>query len=208
MARLIFGLTTAAALLAASYTPARLASGDAPIQPVQTVGWGEAAFELTIAADGSVLGADARGGRNPFRDALFVAVSAWRFTPARDGDLPVDSRVLVAGIWRPPELIAAAPPESFTAPSASPAVPRPTRLMPPAYPPNALGDGMVVVELLVDETGRIVEAQVVRSAGGFDGPALDAARDWRFQPATRAGRAVPAYVYLAFGFRQPVIVIK
>jgi len=208
VARLIFGLTTAAVFVAASYTPARLASGDAPIQPVQTVGWGEAAFELTVAADGSVLGLEPRGGRNPFLDALFAAVSAWRFTPARDDDLPIDTRVLVAGIWRPPELMAAAPPESFTTPAASPAVPRPTRLMPPSYPPNVIGDGMVVVELCVDEAGRIAEAQVVRSAGGFDGPALDAAREWRFQPATRAGRAVPAYVYLVFGFRQPVVVIK
>jgi protein TonB len=87
-------------------------------------------------------------------------------------------------------------------------VPRPTKLVPPFYPPTAVGDGLVVVEVHVDAKGKTDDVSVVRSSGAFDGAALDAARQWAFEPATRDGVAVPAYVYLLFGFRQPVVVIK
>jgi TonB family protein len=85
-----------------------------------------------------------------------------------------------------------------------PDVPVPTTMVPPVYPPRALGNGVVIVELAVDASGAVKNTRVVRSAGGFDGAALDAARKWQFRPAQRAGAAVPSYAYIVFGFRQPI----
>jgi protein TonB len=85
-----------------------------------------------------------------------------------------------------------------------PGVPSPAQMFPPAYPPRAQGDGVVIVEVQVDATGGIGETRIVQSASAFDQAALAAVRQWRFQPAQRAGTAVAAYVYIIFGFRQPV----
>jgi TonB family protein len=63
---------------------------------------------------------------------------------------------------------------------------------------------VVIVELAIDESGAVKGARVVRSGGGFDSAAVDAARQWQFRPAQRAGTPVPSYAYIVFGFRQPV----
>jgi len=196
----------ASLVMAATFSPARLATGAAPVMPAITVGWGQASVELSLAVDGSVLSVKPLGGSNPFMDLLVEATRGWTFAPARKDNVPTETHVLAAGIFRPPELMAAAPSESFAAPPASRSVPRPTRLVPPYYPPTAMGDAVVVVEVRVDDRGRSEAISVARSGGGFDGAALEAARQWVFEPATHEGVAVPAYVYLVFGFRQPVIV--
>jgi len=194
--------------MAATFSPARLATGGTPALPAITVGWGQASVELALAVDGSVLSVKPLGASNPFMDMLVEAARSWTFTPAREDDVPTETHVLATGIFRPPELMAAAPTESFVAPSPSRAVPRPTTLVPPFYPPTAVGDAVVIVEVHVDAHGKSDEISVARSGGAFDSPAVDAARQWAFEPAMRDGVAVPAYVYLVFGFRQPVVVIK
>lgn len=202
----IIALVLASLATAATFSPARLATGGAPAQPAVTVGWGQASVELALAVDGSVRSVKPLGAPNPFMDLLVEASRDWTFTPAREDDAPTETHVLAAGIFRPPELMAAAPAESFVAPSPSRDAPRPTKLVPPFYPPTAVGDGVVVVEVHVDAKGKSDEISVVRSGGGFDGAALEAARQWTFEPAMREGVAVPAYVYLLFGFRQPVVI--
>lgn len=71
-----------------------------------------------------------------------------------------------------------------------------TRLQPsPLYPHQARRDGLrgeVIVEFLVDETGRVREPRVVRSNDrAFDEPTLRAVARWVFEPGRRHGRIVP-----------------
>lgn len=189
-------LVPGATIAAAQYTPARLKSGDAPGPPPNTVGWIWDAATVRVDANG-------RPGTSGSAGVVAEAVSRWTFEPARDESGPVEGHVLVAACYRPAVLMAG-PESQAPGMSASPDVPSPTTTVPPAYPPRALGDGVVIVELAIDASGAVKDARVVRSAGGFDGAALDAARQWRFRPAQRAGAPVPAYAYLIFGFRQPV----
>jgi TonB family protein len=76
-----------------------------------------------------------------------------------------------------------------------------------AYPPNALRDrveGTVSLELEIDESGDVTGARVLSPAGhGFDEAALEAAKQFRFVPATRAGKPVPSVVQLAYEFHLP-----
>jgi protein TonB len=115
--------------------------------------------------------------------------------------------VLVAGIFRPRILLQGpalgSPPVATGAISRE--VPSPIAPVNPDYPPRVLGDGVAVIEVLVARDGRVESAAVIHSAGGFDGAALDAARKWTFRPAERDGVPVPAYAYLVFGFREPVV---
>lgn len=61
-------------------------------------------------------------------------------------------------------------------------------------------EGVVRVQITVDETGRIIDTKVVRGLGyGLDEAALAAAKQWTFKPATRCGK--PTVGSLTVGMR-------
>lgn len=70
--------------------------------------------------------------------------------------------------------------------------PRFVRRTPPRYPPRALSmsrEGTVVLRLTIDEQGKLVNVDVIQSAGfGFDEEAVRAIRDSTFRAAVRNGR--------------------
>ena len=79
--------------------------------------------------------------------------------------------------------------------------PRVLRQVEPAYPPLAklTGiEGLVVLSLLIDETGKLQDVQVVKSLGntGCDQAAVAAVKQYIFAPATRQGKPVIARVTL------------
>ncbi|MEO8902631.1 MAG: TonB family protein [Polyangiaceae bacterium] len=77
----------------------------------------------------------------------------------------------------------------------------------PVYPADALRDGVagtVGLELTVDESGHVVDAQVVQAAGhGFDEAALSAVKGWRFEPAQQGGKPIRSTIQLALPFALP-----
>ena len=79
----------------------------------------------------------------------------------------------------------------------------------PAYPRSALRagqEGAVMLRIDVDARGVPTDVQVVERSGdrdrAFDRAAIEAARQWRFQPATRNGEPVAATVQLPVEFRR------
>jgi TonB family protein len=89
--------------------------------------------------------------------------------------------------------------------SASDETPMPTVANPAAYPPLAVGDGNVIVEVTIDGAGLLTDPQVKVSSPAFDAAAVAAARTFSFRAARRHGNAVTTHAYLVFAFRQPVI---
>jgi protein TonB len=62
-------------------------------------------------------------------------------------------------------------------------------------------EGVVRVEVTVDENGRVISARVISGLGyGLDESALDAARGWQFQPATRCGKPLVGTTIIPFRF--------
>ncbi|AKC87848.1 energy transducer TonB [Pseudoxanthomonas suwonensis] len=79
----------------------------------------------------------------------------------------------------------------------------------PEYPRAALRAGnesSVLLRIAIDERGIPTDVQVVERSGNrdraFDRAAIEAARQWRFEPAMRGGKAVPATVQLPVDFRR------
>jgi protein TonB len=71
--------------------------------------------------------------------------------------------------------------------------PRLLRQARPEYPHDAFTkkiEGVVVVEILIDDTGRVARMRIVQSVPLLDAAALDAVRQWIFLPAVRHGRPV------------------
>ena len=83
--------------------------------------------------------------------------------------------------------------------------PRLVKMNKPVYPKYArrMGrEGKVVLSILLDEAGRLIEAHVLEEAGhGFDEAALEAVRLWKFKPAMETGTPVACRARMAIRFR-------
>jgi TonB family protein len=60
--------------------------------------------------------------------------------------------------------------------------------------------GSVGLEIVVDETGRVVDARITRSVPLLDSTALDTVRQWRFSPATLNGKPVRVRMIVGIHF--------
>lgn len=201
----------------AGFVSARYVSGDLPMAPALAVSGGEVFLEVLVAVDGRVDSIRTLRTTPPFTDAVIEAVRGWRFKPATQavepstGQIaaptrPVAGPVFVAAMFAPPALngpTLGQPPHNVL--SASDEAPMPTVANGAAYPPRALGDGTVLIEVTIDGAGLLTDAQVKVSSPAFDAAAIAAARSWSFRAARRRGNAATTHAYLLFAFRQPVI---
>lgn len=73
----------------------------------------------------------------------------------------------------------------------------------PTYPAGMKAlPGLVTVIFIVDATGRVSSPRVEKSSNpAFDRPALDAIRQWKFEPAVKAGTRVPCKMRVPIRFQ-------
>jgi periplasmic protein TonB len=74
-----------------------------------------------------------------------------------------------------------------------------------AYPADALAagiDGAVVAEILVNESGVVADARVLKSIPPLDEAALKAVREWRYDPTIVDGKAVPVKMTVTVNFSR------
>jgi TonB family protein len=198
------------------YKPPAYLSGDVPVVTPLAAGGGEVLLEATVASNGRVTAVTPLRTTPPFSNALADAVARWRFRPAEERirvtpgapltPVAVAATVLVGGVFRPPAIQG---PTLGTLPKdvarGSAEAPYPFSLITPPFPPLARADGVVLVEVRVEPSGRVSDARICQSARPFDEPALAAARQIAFRSARHNGAPVAALAYIAYGFRQPVL---
>jgi protein TonB len=75
----------------------------------------------------------------------------------------------------------------------------------PGYPKTAIAirlNGTVIVECIIDKTGRVRESHVVRSTSAlFNQSALEAVQQWQFAPGSLHGQAVDTIFDLTVTFQ-------
>jgi TonB family protein len=72
-------------------------------------------------------------------------------------------------------------------------VPARRKYVAPEYPPDAVAQGLrgiVIVEVLIGEDGRIENVRLIRSIPGLDDAAIAAVRLWEYEPSKVAGKPV------------------
>lgn len=89
--------------------------------------------------------------------------------------------------------------------SAMEAGPSYASLSPPAYPATAIAsgeEGKVILKVLVavDGSAKQLEVAAATPPGAFDDAAIAAVRNWKFNPATRDGKPVEAWVQVPICF--------
>ncbi|MEP6770101.1 MAG: TonB family protein [Acidobacteriota bacterium] len=147
----------------------------------------------------------------PLAPAVSVVAAPEPPAPAAAVEAPTPSPVRVA-IAPPPEPSPVPERESpdpvILAPvAAAPAMevaPKISRVIKPLYPQAALRahiGGIVLLRVLVSETGEPLEIQVQKGvAGGLTESAVSAVRAWRFQPGTRGGAPVRGWTTIPIPF--------
>lgn len=205
----IAGILLVTTTVAASdFIPARRVDGVSPPLPSPTVvGWLQEVVDLAVDASGLVSNVKALRATTRPPNLVAPVAATWRFRPAAVGGRPVSSRVLAVALIRPPQLFdeptLGAEPTTFAA--APDDLPAPTVMHRPRYPPLAVGDSLVLVEVLVGPDGHVRAADIAEGTTTvFNDEALLTVRNWVFRPAHHNGDPVSAYVYIAFGFRQPL----
>jgi TonB family protein len=75
--------------------------------------------------------------------------------------------------------------------------------VPPVLPEPAVRAnvrGIVILEVIVDVDGTVMDARVLRSVPLLDAAALEAVRQWRYQPTTLGGKPVRVIMTVPVGF--------
>jgi TonB family protein len=81
-----------------------------------------------------------------------------------------------------------------------------TKEVAPVYPPIAQSariQGDVVIEATIDEEGKVADARVVKSVPLLDQAALDAVRQWEYQPSLLNGVPTPVVMTVTVKFTRP-----
>jgi protein TonB len=82
--------------------------------------------------------------------------------------------------------------------------PKPTSMPQPAYSDEARAaevEGVVTIRVMVDESGHVIDAQLVKGLGhGLDERALAAAKSWTFSPGMRCGKPAKSKFVMSMRF--------
>ena len=199
-------ISAADAQLAAS---PRLREGGLPARIPEAYGGGEVVLELFVDASGAVARVEHLRLTPPYSKVLAEAAASWRFEPATsliDGrPASAPARVLVVALFRPASFYAG--PSPGVVPQVrglpSPQLPSPDLLVMPAYPPNATGNGIVLVEIEMAAGAEPRGYRILSARSAFDSAALDAVQAWRFSPARALDAPELLFVYAVLGFRTP-----
>jgi protein TonB len=82
--------------------------------------------------------------------------------------------------------------------------PKPIKITRPQYPQEAFVkkiEGTVLLEILIDNSGRVRKARVLRSIPALDAAAIATVLQWQFAPAVKRGRPVATIAQAPVGFR-------
>jgi TonB family protein len=143
---------------------------------------------------------------HPASRSLQASMSVRYVVQMRLGLWAVSMSLGLCGCVHPATEPQARPPQSVRVGSIIPKLNK-VRDVPPVYPPAAIAakvEGVVVVEARIDATGRVTAAKIIRSIALLDDAALDAVRQWEFEPTVIDGLGrVPIIAALSVSFKLP-----
>jgi hypothetical protein len=213
LATLAVSVATAGYAQSLKFTPPRLLKAELSALPAPTIaGGGEVLIEATVGRDGRLNRPIILRGTPPYTQMVLDAIATGRFQPAGmvgpDGvETTVEMPISIGAVYRPPILVntptIGEPSKQWSRPSVDVAYPLSTEM--PNYPPQARDEGVVLLEVALNEAGAIMETRGVASTGGFDSASREAVAKWRFRGGSYRARPVPTTAYVLFGFRSPVV---
>ncbi|MDP3070650.1 MAG: TonB family protein [Opitutaceae bacterium] len=151
--------------------------------------------DVTVDETGRI--AAVRGVAPELQRPIEIAASAWRFAPARRGGAAVAAELRTA-------FVVVTGSEEVGVGAGTKMPPRAITQARPVYPREMRASGLrgeVVVDFIVDIEGRVRNAYAARSLNpAFDDPAIEAVRQWKFEPARVGNRPVSMHMQVPIIF--------
>ncbi|MGH9752066.1 MAG: energy transducer TonB [Blastocatellia bacterium] len=175
---------------------------------------GDVQVEILISETGEVIHAKAISGHHLLRSVAEDAARRWVFKPTELEGKPVEHQGILTFKFVPPS------PPTFVSPAVatSAETTRKTNVsgvappaaaiikVPPVYPAIAKqigASGDVQVEILISDTGEVIEAKAISGHPVLRSAAEEAARKWMFKPTELEGKPVKHLGILTFKFVAP-----
>jgi TonB family protein len=151
---------------------------------------------------GNVKKVDILYGEEPFVGSCKAALPKW------SEDAGVDNDRLVIVHFRQPNLYEMGDAkEIINLKMKEMSLPYPRSIIHPAFPPNALGQGSVILKIDISDNGKVTNVQAIESMGILTDSSIKAVQQWDFEPAKdRKGKATQALAYVVMVYRFPIVV--
>lgn len=185
---------------------------------------GAVVLGATLVTDGSFAELSSLAGDHDLEEAALDAVHGWQYTPATRSGVPTDADVFIIFSYSDGELQATLKPnppfptkpkvpleelkergELFTVVNPKVMkVPKATYSPDPDYSETARiakFQGTCVVSLILGKDGNVEDVWVAKKLGlGLEQKALEAVRQWKFEPAMKDGEPVPVFLNVEVSF--------
>ncbi len=170
-----------------------------PRYPPNAVSGGTVVAALVSGA-GGVSDIKILSGQEPFVSSSRAALQRWNLHAEREGG------DLVVVHFRQPNLYYRGDvQEEIRCTGANPSMPCPKYVVAPAYPPQAVGQGSVILKVEVAADGSILDVRTLQAMGVLTDVSVAAVRKWKFTPAEDArGVKEASHAYAVFVYRFPV----
>jgi TonB family protein len=164
---------------------------------------------IVIGENGRVVEAKAISGHPALRSAAEDAARKWVFKPAEVGGKPVQVQSTISFVFMAPPPTSVPPADTGAETSKKITVSggvlqgKAIKKVQPPYPPiakAARASGPVQVQVTISETGEVIEASVISGHPLLREAALQAARQWLFQPTELSAVPVKVQGILTFNF--------
>ena len=194
-----------------SFKAAELTSATDVQFPAGSIASGIVVVDVSLNSKGEVSGTKVQRDIASLTAVATSSIQFWKYRPASvDGDLQ-NSVLRAAFAFRPNAIFAASPmfeplqrSQDARADAKSGYIPPDILAVAyPAYPIDAATVGAVVVQVNVDAEGKITGVKAIRSYNPFNRFSLEAARKWKFGPASFDGQPVASSIVIAFVYSQP-----
>ena len=184
---------------------ARLSIAPPPRQPNQTIETGLVLLNFTIGTTGEPSQIEQSQGMPPFVEPSIEAVRKWRFQPLQKDETAFPATAVL--LFRTRTLLPDHPYVLDMPAQSSPAdsPPQPTKIIDPGYPAQSVAEGVVVLEMEIDASGRVQKTDVIDDVPSLTWAATHAASQWTFKPAMQGGKPVRGTVIAGISFLRPVL---
>ena len=189
--------------------PSVTVAGDI-LYPFEVVASGLVTLSVTLNGDGrppsELVGRDIEG----LTPLVSSVVTHWTYSPGvLEGDA-TPSTINIEVVFNPADTLGE---KLRVPPVASTLSLWPRGYVPPdvvagsyaSYPVNGVASGTVVLDVTVDNNGRVKKIGVIRDVPSLTPGAIAAVKRWTIKPATLLSKAITSKLIVAFVFRPPNI---
>jgi TonB family protein len=171
-------------------------SPEYPVAALTARQQGVVILEATIAPSGKISDVKVLRSIAPFDAAAVDAVRQWEYEPTILDEVAVPVMTSIAVEFK---LTAPAPVRV----GGSIKAPAQTKRVNPPYPPEAQAagvQGVVIMEATIGVDGKVTDVRVLRPIPLLDQAALEAVRQWEYEPTLVNGVAVPVVMTVTLNF--------